>query len=92
MVKSGFTRRSAAQRLRRCHDAVLLLAGAGWEQVQIQLTPAEARRIAEELLAKADTVEKRELEMASRKQISRAIRADRDEDRAAMRVMRKRRQ
>jgi len=38
---------------------VLLLAGAGWEQVQITLTPDEARRIAQDLLATAGTVERR---------------------------------
>jgi hypothetical protein len=59
LVKVGIPRRSAAQRLRRCHQAVLLLVDAGWEQVQISLTAAEAKWIAEELLEKAKEVEGR---------------------------------
>jgi hypothetical protein len=38
MTKAGIKQRAAAQFLRRAHDSVLLLAGAGCEQVQIQLT------------------------------------------------------
>jgi hypothetical protein len=56
LVKAGMSRRSAAQRLRRCQHAVLLLVGAGWEQVQISLTAAEAKWIAEELLENAKEV------------------------------------
>jgi ArsR family metal-binding transcriptional regulator len=60
VVRAGFSRRSAAQRLRRYHNAVLLLAGAGWEQVQITLTAEEAREIAEELRGIADEVTARD--------------------------------
>jgi hypothetical protein len=38
---------------------VLLLAGAGWEQVQLRLTAAEAKWLAQELLEKAKEVEAR---------------------------------
>lgn len=58
-MAAGATRKRAQPVRRLCHDAVLLLVGAGYEQVTIALTPEEARWVAEDLLAGAREVEAR---------------------------------
>lgn len=57
LIRRGMAPRAPAQHLRHYRNAVLLLAGAGWEQLQIMLTAAEAKWLAEELLEKAKEVE-----------------------------------
>jgi hypothetical protein len=59
IMAAGATRERAREVRKLCHDAVILLVGSGWEQVQITLTPEEARWLAEDLLEKAKEVEAR---------------------------------
>ena len=54
---SGQSRRAAAQFLRSSHNAVLLCTGGKHDEVRILLTPAEARRMARDLIAKAKEIE-----------------------------------